>query len=152
MSELRLEELSATNAVQAKSLELRPGQEQFANPATYIAAEPQIDPSKAWAKVILVGDEVVGLVRAYFDDSYPEEELQSCVWNISVSATAQGAGVGRFAIDAVIEEARARGVATLTVMWEEAAGGPGEFFTRMGFVDSGETAYGDRIGVLTLSD
>ncbi len=151
MADLRLEELSASNAVQAKSLELRPEQEQFANPATYISAEPQIDPSKAWSKVIVLDGDVVGFVRAYFDDSYPDEELRSCVWNVSVSAGSQGSGVGRFAIEAVIDEARARGLATLSVMWEDAPGGPGEFFTRMGFVDSGETAYGDRIGVLALT-
>jgi diamine N-acetyltransferase len=150
MADLRLEELSATNAVQAKSLELRPGQEEFANPATYVAAEPQIDPAKAWSKVIVRGSDVVGLVRAYFDDSYPDEELRSCVWNISVSASAQGVGVGRFALDAIIDEARARGLGTLTVMWEDAAAGPGEFFTRMGFVDSGVSAYGDRIGRMSL--
>jgi diamine N-acetyltransferase len=150
MSELRLEDLSATNAVQARSLELRPGQEQFANPATYVAAEPQIDPAKAWSKVILKGDDVVGFVRAYFDADYPDEELRSCLWAISVSGSAQGSGVGRFAIDAVIDEARARNLPVLSVMWEDATGGPGEFFTRIGFVDSGETAYGDRIGVLSL--
>ena len=150
MADLRLEDLSATNAVQAKSLELRPGQEEFANPATYVAAEPQIDPAKAWSKVIVKDGEVVGMVRAYFDDSYPDEELRSCVWNISVSASAQGSGVGRFALDAIIEEARSRNFNQLTVMWDGAAEGPGEFFTRMGFVDSGVTAYGDRIGVLSL--
>jgi diamine N-acetyltransferase len=150
MADLRLEELSATNAVQAKGLELRPGQEEFANPATYVAAEPQIDPAKAWSKVIMKGAEVVGMVRAYFDDSYPDEELRSCVWNISVSASAQGAGVGSFALEAIVDEARSRGLTALTVMWEDADGGPGEFFTRMGFVDSGATAYGDRIGRLSL--
>jgi len=150
MAALRLEELSATNAVQAKSLELLPGQEEFANPATYVAAEPQVDPSKAWSKVIVKDGEVVGMVRAYFDDSYPDEELRSCVWNISVSASAQGAGVGRFALDAIIAEAKARGLGALTVMWDDAAEGPGEFFTRMGFIDSGATAYGDRIGRMSL--
>lgn len=150
MADLRLEELSATNAVQAKSLELRPGQEEFANPATYVAAEPQIDPAKAWSKVIVKDGEVVGMVRAYFDDSYPDEELRSCVWNISVSASAQGSGVGRFALDAIIEEARSRGLGQLTVMWDGAAEGPGEFFTRMGFIDSGATVYGDRIGRMSL--
>jgi diamine N-acetyltransferase len=150
MADLRLEELSATNAVQAKSLELRPGQEEFANPATYVAAEPQIDPAKAWSKVIVKDGDVVGMVRAYFDDSYPDEELRSCVWNISVSASAQGAGVGSFALDAIVDEARSRGLSTLTVMWEDAVEGPGEFFTRMGFVDSGATAYGDRIGRMSL--
>jgi len=150
MADLRLEELSAANAVQAKSLELRPGQEEFANPATYVAAEPQVDPAKAWLKVIVRDGEVVGMVRAYFDDSYPDEEMRSCVWNITVSASAQGAGVGRFAIDAIIDEARARGNTALTVMWDGAAEGPGEFFTRMGFVDSGASAYGDRIGRMSL--
>ena len=150
MADLRLEELSATNAVQAKSLELRPGQEEFANPATYVAAEPQVDPAKAWSKVIVKDGEVVGMVRAYFDDSYPDEELRCCVWNISVSASAQGSGVGRFALDAIIDEARSRGLGTLTVMWDDAAEGPGEFFTRMGFIDSGTTAYGDRIGRMSL--
>jgi diamine N-acetyltransferase len=150
MADLRLEELSATNAVQAKSLELRPGQEEFANPATYVAAEPQVDPAKAWSKVIVKDNDVVGMVRAYFDDSYPDEELRSCVWNITVSASAQGAGVGRFALDAIIDEAKARGLSSLTVMWDGAAEGPGEFFTRMGFIDSGETAYGDRIGRMSL--
>ena len=150
MADLRLEELSATNAVQARSLELRPGQEEFANPATYVAAEPQVDPAKAWSKVIVKDGDVVGMVRAYFDDSYPDEELRSCVWNITVSASAQGEGVGRFALDAIIEEARGRGLNTLTVMWDPAAEGPGEFFTRMGFIDSGDTAYGDRIGRMSL--
>lgn len=150
MADLRLEELSASNAVEAKSLELRPGQEEFANPATYVAAEPQVDPARAWSRVIVKDGEVVGMVRAYFDDTYPDEELRSCLWNITVSANAQGAGVGRFALDAVIAEAQSRGLDTLTVMWEEGEGGPGEFFTRMGFVDSGASAYGDRIGVLSL--
>lgn len=150
MADLRLEDLSAKNAVQARSLELRPGQEEFANPATYVAAEPQVDPAKAWSKVIVKDADVVGMVRAYFDDSYPDEELRSCVWNISVSASAQGAGVGRFALAAIIDEARSRGLSQLTVMWEDAAEGPGEFFTRMGFVDSGATAYGDRIGRMSL--
>jgi diamine N-acetyltransferase len=150
MADLRLEELSATNAVQAKSLELRPGQEEFANPATYVAAEPQIDPAKAWSKVIVKDGDVVGMVRAYFDDSYPDEELRSCVWNISVSASAQGVGVGSFALDAIVDEARSRGLTALTVMWDSSAEGPGEFFTRMGFVDSGATVYGDRIGRMSL--
>lgn len=151
MDDLRLEDLSATNCERANNLELRPGQEQFANPTTYVNAEGQIDPSKAWSKVILRDGDVVGVVRAYFDSSYPDEELRSCVWNISVAASAQRAGVGRFALIAATDEARARGLDTLSVMWEDSAEGPGDFFTRMGFVDSRASAFGDRIGVMTLS-
>lgn len=151
MTELRLEELSASTALAASTLELAPGQEEFANPTTYVQAEANIDPARAWSRVILRGDDVVGVVRAYFDPDYPDEELHSCLWNISVSAQAQGSGVGRFAVEAVIREAQDRGLDHLTVMWEDDASGPGQFFRRMGFVDRGETRFGDRIGVLELS-
>ena len=36
------------------------------------------------------------------------------------------------------------------MLWEPGAEGPGEFFHRIGFVDVGETAYGDVIGALEL--
>ncbi len=151
MSDLRVEELSASNALDARGLESRPGQDEFANPETYINAEQQIDPSRAWSRVIVRDSEVVGVVRAYFDPDYPDEELTSCIWNIAVAGSAQGEGVGRFAVQAVVDEARARHNQALTVMWSDAPGGPGEFFTRLGFIDSGATVYGDRIGVMKLS-
>lgn len=148
MTDLRLEELSASNALAASTLELRPGQEEFANPTTYVQADATIDPARAWSRVIMDGDTVVGVVRAYFDPDYPDEELRSCLWNISVSADAQGTGVGRFAIAAVVQEAQDRGLSQLSVMWEDGEHGPGQFFRRMGFEDRGVTRYGDRIGVL----
>mgnify|MGYP000338268294 CR=1 FL=1 len=151
MDTLRLEELSAATAVQANSLEIRPGQENFAAPTTYTQEEPGIDPTKAWSRVIRQGDEVVGFVRAYFDDAHPMEALRCCIWRITVAASHQGAGVGRFAVQAVIAEAQERGCQRLTVMWAPGVEGPGEFFHHLGFVDIGDTSYGDRIGALDLS-
>lgn len=151
MGELTLEELSASTAVAANSLELRPGQEAFATPTTYTEEEPGMDPTKAWSRVITRDGEVVGFVRAYFDDDHPQHELRCSLWRITVSAAHQGSGVGRFAANAVINEAKARGCEKLTVMWTPGDKGPGEFFHKLGFVDAGETSYGDRIGALTLS-
>jgi len=150
MDALSLEELSAHTAVQANSLEIRPGQEDFATPATYTQEEPGMDPTKAWARVIKSGDSVVGFVRAYFDPSHPKPELRSCLWRITVDGHHQGLGVGRFAVEAVIDEARHRGCDHLTVMWAPGDAGPGEFFERLGFTSSGESSYGDVIGTLTL--
>jgi diamine N-acetyltransferase len=150
MTQLHLDELSAQTAVAANSLEIRPGQEDFATPTTYTEEEPGIDPTRAWSRVIKEGDQVVGFVRAYFDDDHARPELRSCLWRITVDAAHQGAGVGRFAVEAAIDEARSRGKDHLTVIWTPGDAGPGEFFHRLGFVDSGETSYGDTIGTLTL--
>jgi len=151
MTDLHLEELSAANAVAANSLELRPGQEAFATPTTYTQEEPGIDPTKAWSRVIKRGDEVVGFVRAYCDPSHPQDELRCCIWRITVAGSHQGAGVGRFAVNAVIDEAKRQECEKLTVMWTPGQEGPGEFFHHLGFVDIGDTAYGDRIGALPLA-
>ena len=150
MTGLTLRELSADTAMQANSLELRPGQEQFETPVTYANADATLDPTKTWSRVITLDDEVVGFVRAYFDSSHPDEALRCCVWRVSVSGSAQGQGVGRFAVEAVIEEAADRGFSTLTALWSGDEEGPGEFFRRLGFQETGVTEYGDTIGSLSL--
>ncbi|MEY2900841.1 MAG: hypothetical protein RL247_1007 [Actinomycetota bacterium] len=150
MDDLTLRELSADTALAANSLELRPGQEQFVTPVTYENADASLDHSKTWARVIMRGGDVVGFIRAYFDSSHPDEALRSCVWRVSVAASAQGQGVGRFAIAAATDEARAQGFSTLTAVWSADEAGPGDFFHRLGFVDSGITEYGDQIGSLPL--
>lgn len=150
MTELRLEELSAETASAANTLEIRPEQEDFATPVTYTEEEPGIDPAKAWSRVIRKNHDVVGFVRAYFDPEHPRAELRSCIWRITVAGSEQGTGVGRFAAQAVIAEATQRGFDTLHVMWTPGDAGPGDFFHRLGFVDAGQTSYGDTIGTLAL--
>jgi diamine N-acetyltransferase len=150
MDDLRLEDLSADTALQANSLELRPGQEDFLTPVTYQNADNLIDLSNMWSRVVVLGDDVVGFIRAHFDSANPHEELRCCIWRVNVSASAQGKGVGRFAVDAVREEAKKRGFHTLSVAWQAGDEGPGQFFHRLGFQDTGISKYGDTIGSLSL--
>lgn len=150
MSELRLEELSASNIVAANTLSLKPGQEQFVAPVTYAAEASVLNPATSWQRVVLLDGKVVAFVQANFDPQETREELRACIWRINVDADVQGKGVGRFAIDAVKDEARSRGFDHITVMWEPGTAGPGEFFHRIGFVDVGESAYGDVIGSLAV--
>jgi diamine N-acetyltransferase len=150
MDALTLEELSADTAQQANTLELLPGQERFENPVTYEQADNTIDVTNTWSRVIRSGDEVVGFVRAYFDPDFATDELRCCVWRVSVSASAQGKGVGRFAIEAVKEEALRRGFDHLSVLWQAGDEGPGNFFRKLGFIETGQSGYGDVIGSLPL--
>ena len=150
MGDLRLEELSASTIVAANSLTLRPGQEQFVTPTSYAIADAYINPLTSWPRVVLDGDEVVGFIRGNFDPDNDMPEFRSCIWRINVAASAQGFGIGRFAVEALAEEARSRGFTQLTVIWEPGEDSPEEFFLRIGFELIGETQYGEKIGALAL--
>ena len=150
MPTLRLEPLSATTIVAANSLTLKKGQEAYATPPSYAHAEHTVNPKAAWPRVVLEGDEVVGFIKGNLDPDEEREEFRCCIWSINVKASAQGHGVGRFAVHGLADEARARGFKRLTVMWERGEEGPEQFFLGVGFTPIGETQYGEVIGALDL--
>jgi diamine N-acetyltransferase len=149
MAELRLEELSASNISAANALTLKPGQEQFITPVSYSAAAAVNDPNMTWQRVVVDGDEVVGFIMGSFDPD-ADDEFCSILWRINVDAEDQGRGVGRFAVDALADEARRRGQSRLHVIWEPGELGPETFFLRTGFSPVGETQYGEVIGAMDL--
>ncbi len=150
MGELRLEELSASNIVAANRLTLKPGQEQFVAPVAQSISEAAVSPESAWPRVVLDGDDVVGFILGNFDPDSDQETFRCCIWRISVTATAQGHGVGRFAVRALAQEAQSRGFERVTVVWDPSDDGPEAFFLKSGFEKVGETEYGETIGALTL--
>src|ERR1043165_3570250 len=145
MSELRMVELSAATIVAVNNLSLKPGQEQFLAPVSYGIAATGINPQTSWQRVIVDDHGVVGFVSANFDPEAPEEHFRSVLWRINVDADDQGRGVGRFAVEALIEEARQRDVDHVNVIYEAGDGAPETFFHRVGFTPVGETAYGEVI-------
>lgn len=150
MGELRLEELSAKTIVAANTLSLKPGQEAFVAPTSYAIAESYFNPVTEWPRVVVDSETVVGFIRGHFDPETTQPEFRSCIWRITVAADQQGKGVGRFAVLALAEEAKSRGHEKLTVLWDAGDAGPGEFFHKLGFVDTGVTRYGETISELTL--
>jgi diamine N-acetyltransferase len=150
MAELRLVELSATTIVAVNSMSLKPGQEQFLAPVSYGVAATVVNPQTTWQRVVVDGDEVVGFVSANFDPDATEEHFRSVLWRINVDAEDQGRGVGRFAVEGLLAEARARGMDYVDVIYEGGEGGPAAFFTRVGFTPSGETEYGEVIAEIRL--
>lgn len=150
MNALRLEELSAATIVAVNSLGLKPGQEQFISPVSYAAAAAVTPAHSAWQRVVLEDDRVVGFIHGNFDPDAPQEEFKAALWRINVDAGAQGKGVGSFAVQALINEARSRGLNRLTVIWERGEDGPEQFFLRIGFKPVDETPYGEVIGAIDL--
>lgn len=151
MDALRLEELSAKNAAAANSLTMKPGQEQYIAPVSYAMAGPFLDPSTSWSRVVVdSNDEVLAFIMANFNADAHEEEFRSCIWRMNVSAEAQGKGVGKFVVNATVDEARKRGFSRLTVIWEPGEDSPEEFFLRVGFVVVDETQYGEKVAAIDL--
>lgn len=150
MENLRLEELNATNVVAANNLTLKPGQEAYVVPVSNSIAEAYVNQSSSWPRVVYAGDELVAFIMANFDAEAPREEVSCCVLRMNVSASAQGKGVGTFAVEQVSAEGRRRGFAHLFAVWESGEFGPQQFFTRLGFEVIGETEYGEQIGRRTL--
>jgi diamine N-acetyltransferase len=150
MAELTLQELTAQTIVAANNLTLKPGQEAFIKPETYVHAEENLDPSGSWPRVIMDGTRVVGYVMGAFDADSSEDYLRAALWRVEVADDAQGMGVGRFAVQAFADEARARGFDRATVVWASGDGGPEEFFKAVGFEVVGQTPYGEQLGALTL--
>ena len=145
MAELRLEELSASTIVAVNNMSLKPGQEEFLSPVSYGVAATVVNPQTSWQRVVLDDDEVVGFVSANFDPDFPQEHFRSVLWRINVNADEQGRGVGRFAVDQLLAEARSRGMNHVDVIYEAGEGRPQAFFDRVGFSPVGETEYGEVI-------
>lgn len=149
MAELRIEELSASTIVAVNALSLKPGQEQFVAPVSYAAAAAVNNPATTWQRVVLDGDEVVGFIQGDFDQE-AGDYFQSVLWRINVDAEAQRRGVGKFAVEALGDEALQRGFSKLNVMYEPGELGPEQFFLAVGFSPVDETEYGEVVGQLDL--
>jgi diamine N-acetyltransferase len=150
MSELRLVELSAAPNLAVNNQSRKPGQEQFLAPVSYGIAATVVNPQTTWQRVVLDEDEVVGFVSANFDDEDPQEHFRSVLWRINVDADDQRRGVGRFAVESLLAEARERGMDHVNVIYEAGDDGPGVFFERVGFSAVGETEYGEVIAEVRL--
>lgn len=148
MTALHLAELATDNIDAATRLEMRPGQERFVAPVVHSIAEAYVHPT-AWPRVVVDGDRLVGFVMANFDPGNELEAFRCGIWRLNVAGDAQGRGVGRFAVAAVVDEARRRGQHQVTVLWERGPGGPEGFYLRLGFVPTGEL-FGEVVGAMSI--
>jgi diamine N-acetyltransferase len=148
--QLELREVSAENAADACRLAVKPHQEQFVASVAESLAEAHAQPTTAWPRLVYRGDELVGFVMGAFDPDSPTWFFRSGIWRLNVAAQAQRNGVGRFAVEAVLSEARRRRFAEATVLWKPGTDGPAAFYERLGFEPTGEQFHGEVIGRLDL--
>lgn len=142
---LSLTEVTADNLDAAVALPPRPGERSTVAPVVYSIAEAFVNPT-AWPRLIMDGERAVGFVMANWDPDHELEAFRAGIWRLNVSDDARGKGVGTFAVEQVVAEARRRGVDRITVLWEPGDDGPEEFYLKCGFTRTGEELFGEVVG------
>jgi diamine N-acetyltransferase len=147
---MRLAELTPDNVHAACSLRIKPEQERLVASVADSIAEAYVHPDTAWPRLVLAGDRVVGFVMGGFDPDNEIDAFRAGIWRLMISADEQRHGYGRFAVNAIGQEALRRGQARITVLWIRGEGGPEEFYLRLGFRPTGEELSGEVVGELFL--
>ena len=151
----RLAEITPENIDAAIEIKVRLDQQAFVSPVVHSLAEAFVHPGRAWPRLILDGERVVGFVMAFFDIEFGEDgsgtDVRSGLWRLNIAAAEQGRGYGRFAVTAVADEIRRRGGCRVTTTWLPGKEGPEEFYIKLGFRRTGEVSDKQCIGELALT-
>ncbi|MFI5892093.1 GNAT family N-acetyltransferase [Actinoplanes sp. NPDC051513] len=151
---MRLEIVTPENYDAAFDVKVRPDQEDLVAPVVKSLAEAYVHREHAWPRLIYDGDRVVGFLMAFLDVAWDPardpEDRRSGLWRLNIAADAQGRGYGRFAVEAVCQEVRARGGPRVYVSYEPRAGGPEKFYLKLGFRPTGEQIAGQTVAVRDL--
>lgn len=142
--------VTAGNVGEACRLAVRPDQERLVAPVASSLAEAYVQPDVAWPRLVYDGDRLVAFVMGAFDPGNGTWFFRCGIWRLNVRAGEQGKGYGRFAVEAVLAEARRRGQDRASVLWVPGPGGPEGFYRRLGFSLTGETFADQVVGQICL--
>lgn len=100
-----------------------------------------------WLRGITVDGQPAGMVMC----SEPtQENPDPWLWRLLVDKRYQGQGVGRFAVEQVIHMYRTSGCSRLLVSWQPKPNNPGDFYRKLGFVETGELNDGEIVAAYRL--
>ena len=144
--------VDAGNAEQLMKLEVAPGQRRFVSSVERSLAQAAYEPAGR-PLGLYRGDEPVGFLLLYdarLDKDKPAEQLY--VWRLMIDARRQRQGLGRLAMQWVLDEARRMGLNEVGLSHVMAAGHAGPFYQRLGFAYTGELDDDEHKMLLRLSD
>ena len=116
------------------ALTVQPHQERFVAPNAVSLAQALFEPT-AWYRAICADETLVGFVMV--DDDVANQAYS--LWRFMVAGEHQGRGFGRRTLELVLEYVRTRpGATELLVSYVPGEGSPRDFYSRFGFVETGE--------------
>jgi diamine N-acetyltransferase len=155
---LVLQEVTRANYRDALKLKVAPGQEQFVAPNAVSIAQAKFHP-EAWYRLIVAGATPVGFAMLEDWTQCPGEAPEDWraepyigLWRFMIDARFQSTGYGAQALSLLIAHARTRAPARVMLLsFVEAQGGPEPFYSRFGFVRTGEIVEGEHVMRLDLA-
>ena len=150
---VRLVEITADTVHEVGRLVTHRTQQRFVSPVRASFADalfPEIvdgAPVVPWLRAIEADGQLVGFVMlALTTEAHPEPYL----WRLLVDRVHQRRGIGRAALDLVVEQCRARGDGSLLTSWTPGKGSPEPMYLRYGFVPTGRIVDDEIEARLTL--
>lgn len=151
--QVSLREITADTVRAVTKLAVTEYQNRFVAPNAVSLAQALFAP-EAWYRAIYLGDELVGFVMLE-DESLRvpmPAKPKIGVWRLMVDAKHQRKGVGRAAMQLVIEHVRAKGLFDrLAISYVPGEGGPEQLYLSLGFRPTGEMD-GDEVVMQLLFD
>jgi GNAT superfamily N-acetyltransferase len=138
---ITLREITADNAQSALALRLAPGQEQFVTSVADSLAEAEEYPQgNPWFRAVHADGLPVGFVMLSWDVEPQPPEINGpwFLWKLLIDYRHQGKGYGREVVRQIVDLVRGEGATELLTSYVPGEGGPAGFYTRLGFVPTGE--------------
>ncbi len=134
-----LREISADTVLAVVRLEVAEAQKGFVAPNAISLAQALFAP-EAWYRAICLGETPVGFVMLEDQSRLvpPPEHPEIGIWRFMIDARHQRQGIGRAALQLVIDEVRGRGrFARLELSYVPGPGCPEPFYLGLGFRHTG---------------
>ena len=133
-----LREITFETVIPVTRLAVAESQKGFVAPNAISLAQA-LFADEAWYRAIYCGEELAGFVMLEDESlrSEPPAQPEIGVWRLMVDARFQGRGVGRAALQQVIEHARRKGFARLQLSYVPGPGCPEPFYLGLGFQHTG---------------
>ncbi len=145
--EVTLREVTKETLYDVFKLKVSPAQEGFVAPNEISIAEAHFSPDVAWFRAVYQGERPVGFLMLHDEPAAPRYYL----WRFMIDARYQGTGVGRRALELLIEHVRTRpGAKELFTSVVPGEGSPGPFYEKLGFRYTGEKDEGELVMRLEL--
>lgn len=147
MPTVTLREITKDTVIPICKLAVAANQTQFVAPNSYSIAQAHFEP-KSWFRAIYADDQPVGFAQLFIDPEANEYYL----WRYMIDGKAQGKGYGRDAMRLLIEHVRSLPGAkkTMTLSFVPGEGNPSPFYSKLGFVETGEWDGDEKIMKLEL--
>lgn len=149
-----LREISAETVRPVTNLSVREEQKQFVASNAVSLAQALFAP-EAWYRAVYIGEELAGFVMLYDESlrSSPPEKPKAGVWRFMIDARFQGRGLGKAALEQVIEHVRAKGLfIKLELSYVPGPGCPEKFYSGLGFRPTGRVDKGEIVLELPLGE